>query len=92
MRLEPQILRAASRRRLLAASTTLLQACGGGDDEPQRNIVELAQNTPELSILVEAVVAAGIAMGAIIAMTAVIAPAATIKMLRGRRGAHRSSR
>ena len=45
----------------LAASTTLLQACGGGDDEPQRNIVEVAQNTPELSILVEAVVAAGLA-------------------------------
>jgi len=45
----------------LGASTTLLQACGGGDDEPQRKIVELAQNTPELSILVEAVVAAGLA-------------------------------
>ena len=45
----------------LGASTSLLQACGGGDDEPQRNIVELAQNTPELSILVEAVVAAGLA-------------------------------
>ena len=38
-----------------------MQACGGGDDEPQRNIVEVAQNTPELSILVEAVVAAGLA-------------------------------
>lgn len=46
---------------VLGASTTLLQACGGSDDEPQRNIVELAQNTPELSILVEAVVAAGLA-------------------------------
>jgi len=45
----------------LGASTTLLQACGGGDDEPQRNIVELAQNTPDLSILVEAVTAAGLA-------------------------------
>ena len=45
----------------LGASTTLLQACGGSDDEPQRNIVELAQNTPDLSILVEAVVAAGLA-------------------------------
>ncbi len=44
----------------LGASTTVLQACGGSDDEPQRNIVELAQNTPELSILVEAVVAAGL--------------------------------
>ncbi|WP_462390489.1 fasciclin domain-containing protein [Acidovorax sp. Q11] len=45
----------------LGASTTLLQACGGGDDAPQRNIVELAQNTPDLSILVEAVTAAGLA-------------------------------
>ena len=45
----------------LDASATLLQACGGGDDEPQRNIVEVAQNTPELSILVEAVVVAGLA-------------------------------
>ena len=43
------------------ASATLLQACGGGDDEPQRNIVELAQANPDLSILVEAVVAAGLA-------------------------------
>lgn len=45
----------------LGAGTTLLQACGGSDDEPQRNIVELAQNTPDLSILVEAVTAAGLA-------------------------------
>ena len=45
----------------VGASTTLLQACGGGDDEPPRNIVEVAQNTPDLSILVEAVVAAGLA-------------------------------
>ena len=45
----------------LGASTTLLQACGGSDDDPQRNIVEVAQNNPELSILVEAVVAAGLA-------------------------------
>ena len=44
----------------LGASTTLLQACGGSDDGPQRNIVEVAQNNPELSILVEAVVAAGL--------------------------------
>ena len=44
----------------LGASTTLLQACGGSDDDPQRNIVEVAQNNPELSILVEAVVAAGL--------------------------------
>ena len=43
------------------ASATLLQACGGSDDEPQRNIVELAQANPDLSILVEAVVAAGLA-------------------------------
>jgi len=45
----------------VGASTTLLQACGGGDDEPHRNIVEVAQNTPDRSILVEAVVAAGLA-------------------------------
>jgi uncharacterized surface protein with fasciclin (FAS1) repeats len=45
----------------LGASTTLLQACGGGDDEPQRTIVEVAQNTSDLSILVEAVVAADLA-------------------------------
>ena len=46
----------------LGAGTTLLQACGGSDDdEPQRNIVELAQSNPDLSILVEAVVAAGLA-------------------------------
>ncbi|RYF55506.1 MAG: fasciclin domain-containing protein, partial [Comamonadaceae bacterium] len=45
----------------LAGTTTLLQACGGSDDEPQRNIVEVAQANPDLSILVEAVVAAGLA-------------------------------
>ncbi len=46
----------------LGAGTTLLQACGGGsDDEPERNIVQKAQANPELSILVEAVVAAGLA-------------------------------
>lgn len=45
----------------LGASISVLQACGGSDDEPERNIVELAQYTPELSILVEAVVAAGLA-------------------------------
>ncbi len=44
----------------LGAGTTLLQACGGSDDEPQRTIVEVAQNNPDLSILVEAVVAAGL--------------------------------
>lgn len=46
---------------VLGGSAALLQACGGGDDAPQRNIVELAQATPELSILVEAVEAAGLA-------------------------------
>ena len=46
----------------LGLSVPLLQACGGGDDHPEeRNVVELAQATPELSILVEAVVAAGLA-------------------------------
>ncbi|MFN3376984.1 MAG: fasciclin domain-containing protein [Burkholderiaceae bacterium] len=57
-----------ARRRVLMGAAAglaipLLQACGGGDDEPavQRNVVELAQATPELSILVEAVVAAGLA-------------------------------
>ena len=45
----------------LGSSTALLQACGGSDDDPERNIVELAQNNPDLSILVEAVVAAGLA-------------------------------
>ncbi|MCI5069683.1 fasciclin domain-containing protein, partial [Acidovorax sp.] len=45
----------------VGASATLLQACGGGNDEPQRNIVEIAQANPDLSILVEAVSAAGLA-------------------------------
>ena len=58
----------------LGASTTLLQACGGSDDEPQRNIVELAQNTPELSILVEAVVAAGLAPTLSTGTLTVVAP------------------
>lgn len=45
----------------LGLSVPLLQACGGGDDHPaERNVVELAQATPDLSILVEAVVAAGL--------------------------------
>ena len=44
----------------LAAGTTLLQACGGSDDEPERNIVQRAQANPDLSILVEAVMAAGL--------------------------------
>jgi uncharacterized surface protein with fasciclin (FAS1) repeats len=52
---------------VLAASAALtLAACGGSDDPaptpaPTKNIVELAQGTADLSILVEAVVAAGLA-------------------------------
>lgn len=46
----------------LGLSVPLLQACGGGDDHVELpNIVELAQSNPDLSILVEAVVAAGLA-------------------------------
>ena len=48
----------------VAAATTVLTACGSNDDHvvtPAKNIVELAQATPDLSILVEAVVAAGLA-------------------------------
>ena len=46
----------------VAAATTLLTACGSDDHvaSPAKNIVELAQATPDLSILVEAVVAAGL--------------------------------
>jgi uncharacterized surface protein with fasciclin (FAS1) repeats len=49
----------------MAATGTLLAACGGGSDvitpaPPTKNIVELAQATPSLSILVEAVIAAGL--------------------------------
>ena len=49
----------------VAASAGLLAACGGGDDvitpvAPTKNIVELAQATPSLSILVEAVIEAGL--------------------------------
>ena len=37
----------------LGGSTILLQACGGSDDDaPERNIVQLAQANPDLSILV----------------------------------------
>jgi uncharacterized surface protein with fasciclin (FAS1) repeats len=47
-----------------AAASTLLMACGGSDDPvtpaPTQNIVQLAQATPTLSILVEAVVAANL--------------------------------
>jgi uncharacterized surface protein with fasciclin (FAS1) repeats len=54
---------------VLAASAALtLAACGGSDDPaptpapaPTKNIVELAQGTADLSVLVEAVVAAGLA-------------------------------
>jgi uncharacterized surface protein with fasciclin (FAS1) repeats len=47
----------------VAAATMLLTACGSDDHVavPAKNIVELAQATPDLSILVEAVVAAGLA-------------------------------
>ena len=58
----------------LGAGTTLLQACGGGDDEPQRNIVEIAQSNPDLSILVEAVVAAGLAQNLSTGSLTVFAP------------------
>ena len=54
---------------LVASAAAVLAACGGSDDEvavtpapaPTKNIVELAQATPSLSILVEAVVAADLA-------------------------------
>jgi uncharacterized surface protein with fasciclin (FAS1) repeats len=58
----------------LGAATTVLQACGGSDDEPQGNIVEVAQNYPDLSILVEAVTAAGLASTLSGGMLTVIAP------------------
>ena len=51
----------------VAGTTTLLVGCGGSDDPitpsavPQPNIVAVAQATPSLSILVEAVVAADLA-------------------------------
>ncbi len=57
---------------LAASAAAVLAACGGGDDPvvppgngtapppPSKNIVQLAQATPDLSILVEAVVAAGL--------------------------------
>ena len=43
------------------AALTVVTACGGSDDPPLPNIVALAQATPSLSILVEAVVAADLA-------------------------------
>jgi uncharacterized surface protein with fasciclin (FAS1) repeats len=51
----------------VAAATSVLTACGSSDDHAvttpaaTKNVVELAQATPDLSILVEAVVAAGLA-------------------------------
>ena len=50
----------------VAASAGLLAACGGSDDPvapaaPTKNIVQLAQATPDLSTLVEAVIEAGLA-------------------------------
>jgi uncharacterized surface protein with fasciclin (FAS1) repeats len=49
----------------VAAASGLLAACGGGNDDapaaPTQNVVQLAQATPNLSILVEAVVAANLA-------------------------------
>ena len=50
---------------IFAASTSALTACGGGDGNgivipAPRDIVQLAQGTPDLSILVEAVIAANL--------------------------------
>ena len=42
------------------ASLGMMAACGGGDDSPHSNIVQTAQANPQFSILVEAVVAAGL--------------------------------
>ncbi|MFN3437479.1 MAG: fasciclin domain-containing protein [Acidovorax sp.] len=71
----------------LGSSTALLQACGGSDDDPERNIVELAQNNPDLSILVEAVVAAGLAPTLSTGMLTVFAPTnATFVALLGELG------
>lgn len=51
-----------SRIPLALALAASLAACGGDDDEPAstQNAVEVAQGNPELSILVEAVTAAGL--------------------------------
>jgi uncharacterized surface protein with fasciclin (FAS1) repeats len=47
---------------LVASAAAALAACGGSDGDgtpaPTKNIVQLAQATPDLSILVEAVIAA----------------------------------
>jgi uncharacterized surface protein with fasciclin (FAS1) repeats len=46
----------------VAAASAVLSACGSSDDHvPSSNVVQLAQATPDLSILVEAVVAADLA-------------------------------
>jgi uncharacterized surface protein with fasciclin (FAS1) repeats len=45
-----------------AAATAALAACGGGDDaQPPGDIVSVLQSQPEFNLLVEAVVAAGLA-------------------------------
>ncbi len=44
----------------VAAASAALTACGSSDEHPTQDIVQLAQATPDLSILVEAVVAAGL--------------------------------
>ncbi len=48
---------------LAAGAVATLAACGGGDDEPAplKTIVGVAQSDPQFSILVEAVIAAGLA-------------------------------
>ena len=47
-------------KRLAALATVALAAgCGGSDDD--KNVVQLAQSNPDLSILVEAIVAADLA-------------------------------
>ncbi len=49
-------------RAVAIAGLMALAACGGDDDDPPaRNIVEVAQNDPQFSVLVEAVVAADLA-------------------------------
>lgn len=45
---------------LAATTTAALAACGGGDDNHPLDIVGVAQSDPQFSILVEAVVAAGL--------------------------------
>ena len=46
---------------LAATAAAALTACGGGDDDPAPDVVRVAQSDPRFSILVEAVVAAGLA-------------------------------